>query len=493
MKGKTKIQLFDTDGNLVYEQEKTNLITNAYINLLKPDFPIDIWQDDRYKYNGLVNYTPIHKELFGGVLLFSNELQESELNIMPTKEEYKNFIGNAGGVFAGKSAYRGSLNEAESKELKDENGNSLGYKWVWDFSTSAANGKINTICLTSAEGGNAGLIKDIDDNVPSTIFAGYGDRLSTNPTFKIDYRGSHLLKTTTVGDFGIYLFSKSNTKHVFLRYKLDKNNSKIGYIFTEINIAISEGINLTDFISNIQDELITRDTKCINFVEYELLTDKINDIREFVYDNGNIYYMEPLATSANLTLNLYSINKDTYNLQDTKTYILDNIDFSNGKTYTTFLNGFLYITNSNSNNLYIYNTSDDTFTNIVLDKTNYIPIKFLDTIMLIQMWDVLQYDNVVYILDADNRLCYNTLTLDADLKTNTDRRLFNNIFGDSNIFKYPILNFGTSRLENINTLTNKQYITQNIFTPYFGSINVVDSFTKYPTNTLKITYELTNY
>ena len=45
--------------------------------------------------------------------------------------------------------------------------------------------------------------------------------------------------------------------------------------------------------------------------------------------------------------------------------------------------------------------------------------------MLIQMGCITEDTECIYI-DADNRL-YNTLTLDVDSKTNTDRRLFNNI------------------------------------------------------------------
>ena len=81
---------------VIYIWTRNKFLTNAYINLLKPIFN---WymQDDRYKY-GLKLHQFIKN--FRSIIVLKS-LQESELNIMPTKNI--EFYWKCGGVFAGKS------------------------------------------------------------------------------------------------------------------------------------------------------------------------------------------------------------------------------------------------------------------------------------------------------------------------------------------------------------------------------------------------------
>ena len=54
-------------------------------------------------------------------------------------------------------ARRGSFNEIESGKITDSEGKVIGFRYVWDFTTSQSNGQIACACLTSANGGKGYL------------------------------------------------------------------------------------------------------------------------------------------------------------------------------------------------------------------------------------------------------------------------------------------------------------------------------------------------
>ena len=208
MKGKAIIQLFDKDGKEVYKQEHDNIITNAYQKLFNPNFPMDIVGVYNFRLSSL---TPMYKKIFGGIMLFSDNIDANADNFMITKKQYYDFVGNAGSAYAGNSIYRGSFNETEST-IDTENKQVI---MVWDFPSNAANGKIKCIGLCPRFLGNSGLIKDVNDESYTSLICGYGSDFES-PTVEYEYctHGFHGQNYSTLG---YYLYSKDLNTNVYAR------------------------------------------------------------------------------------------------------------------------------------------------------------------------------------------------------------------------------------------------------------------------------------
>ena len=151
IKGTTKIQLFDAEtGELTDEIVKENMVTNAVPNILNPALQMVL--GDNVGLMNFLNYcSPIGKTLFGGILIFSEPLEENVDNIIPSVKDRNNIVGYAG-QFSSVTGnnMKGSYNSNESTELEN------GFTHVWDFSTDQANGDIAAVALTSAMGGDSG-------------------------------------------------------------------------------------------------------------------------------------------------------------------------------------------------------------------------------------------------------------------------------------------------------------------------------------------------
>lgn len=94
---------------------------------------------------------PICPKLIGGVLLYKDPIEEDVNNYYaPYTNELIGYSSN--NVNTTTDIYRGSMNQTESKAIN--NGN--GYKFVFDFGTSQANGLISSLGLTSFWGGREG-------------------------------------------------------------------------------------------------------------------------------------------------------------------------------------------------------------------------------------------------------------------------------------------------------------------------------------------------
>ena len=146
LKGKSIIELTDvkTHKKEVYEEE--NLVTNAVPDLLRLNpsglmFPI---QSTSTKFEEEI--FPIANKCYGGILLFEDKLEEDPAKyIVPSTNKIIGYASND--VNSTDSQMRGSANLNESTPLEN------GYKFVWDFSTSQANGRISSLALTHYRGG----------------------------------------------------------------------------------------------------------------------------------------------------------------------------------------------------------------------------------------------------------------------------------------------------------------------------------------------------
>lgn len=146
LKGTTKIELTNvkTGEKEVYQHD--NMITNAVNDVLtlNPEF---------FKSLGAPSTTlfPVVPNLIGGILLCEEPLEEDpEKYWVPSDNPLVGYSSSA--VNSTADTKRGSMNLTESGKTDD----GKGYRFVFDFTTSQANGTISALGLTSSTAGSKG-------------------------------------------------------------------------------------------------------------------------------------------------------------------------------------------------------------------------------------------------------------------------------------------------------------------------------------------------
>lgn len=153
LKGTMVLELTDEATGEVESIMEENMITNAVNNILGIN-PMGVFYAATGEYDDAVLWNesllPVCPNMIGGILLFSNALEEDADNIyqysanMPVAYASNNVNSTA-------NLARGSLNLTESKALEN------GYKFVWEFTPSQGNGTIAAIAPTSSFGGQNGF------------------------------------------------------------------------------------------------------------------------------------------------------------------------------------------------------------------------------------------------------------------------------------------------------------------------------------------------
>ena len=146
LKGHTRIELTNVETGEVEVHEDDNMVTNALSKLLGNYgwFANDIVYEvmDRKEDNASVI-----KRLTGGIMLFDKSIEENpEVINSPVGVSVVGCGSQT--AYNGENIMAGSYNQTESGWTEDG-----GYKHVWDFETSQANGDIACACLTTASGG----------------------------------------------------------------------------------------------------------------------------------------------------------------------------------------------------------------------------------------------------------------------------------------------------------------------------------------------------
>lgn len=137
LKGHAKIELKNEKTGKLDVIEHDNMITNGLNNILATATSMFSTEDLNSQ------YFPLNNKGMGGLLLFQNTLDESADNTLIPLEENNPLIGYASNdINSGTDTKRGSRNLTESIKLDN------GYKFVWDFTTSQANGQISALALT---------------------------------------------------------------------------------------------------------------------------------------------------------------------------------------------------------------------------------------------------------------------------------------------------------------------------------------------------------
>lgn len=481
LKGKAKIELFDKDGNRVYVQEKDNIITNAYLNLIKPNFIPDLGIGNTYRFN-LSSISPLVDKLFGGIMVFSEQRDANADNFMITKEDYANFVGSAGGAYSGNSIYRGSLNEAESGKQSDKE-----YKLVWDFPSNACNGKISNIGLCPRYLGNAGLIKDENDTATTSLIQNYGESMKQATKMYKNSYGVHHFHRQKVNNLGYYIYSKDTNTNVYA-----KLNSKV-ITFTEVTKTNKMGL-MEEFTDAYASSLFLENSNLYNItktitVDYSELS-TVQSPKFLQYYQGYIYFVNYTNTSGDITFNVYRINAETYEKDGEGTYHFFIGDLSGASLYCRYIDDKIYVT-SNKNTLYVCDLANSTFKGVDIPYNEsgiyFETIKFYDTVMVIQRDKHLNY-TPVFVLDSSYRLCSNKLYFES---SNSSYSPYGKINTNNECLNYPLGN--ASSLYYYSSEDGLVEYQNQILMPFVCSINNLDTFYKNNSNTMKVTYYLKEY
>lgn len=474
MKGKTKIEIFNENGKLKKVYEKENMITNLLNNLFSNNLPsfIDMYSD--YKLNRINNFTPIINNTIGGILLFDSHLVEDVEHIIPTAEDFSKFVGNAGGIFSGVSETRGTLNLNESTEIEN------GYRFVWDWKSGQAM-TINSLALTSKDGGDAGLYKT--DTTATTIMTGASSKLNINKGLNTKFgEGSSLFPYININNDGVLVHISEDLKNYICINTISNNSCMLNKFTLRDNISLSDNIEVitnTNKYSNL-DELsnITKYSQTIS------TSRRLMNARYMFADKDYIYSLySSISNNTELTINYIRINPSDFYVVEKDINITLNKSMSSSTIRPMIIkNDKIYMTDNTNNLLYIIDINTETIQEVIdipISGT-YIPVLFNEFIML-QHFNTgnVSLTKHCYILDSNNVLRYNNI-------------LYNSAgyYGFFPVFDYLPKPFFLSRCYHNNILST---INMNLLNIYFVSINNLDTTIEKGTqDTLKITYEITN-
>ena len=213
LKGTATIELTNADGSReIYKHD--NLVTNA---------PSDLCKSLRGDYatilKNMANGESYIQALFGGILLFSEALDDSKTKYdIPSGK----VVGYASqDAYAGLDVARGSFNEPESGVQDD----GKSYKFVWDFSTAQANGSIASLALCPNLMGKLGLSA-------SAVKSEAKDYRQTNSLSAPFDSGGHMLSSSS----GAQTQGVSNYNYILVAIEND-----IGYAINLDNIKAVSG------------------------------------------------------------------------------------------------------------------------------------------------------------------------------------------------------------------------------------------------------------
>lgn len=480
MKGQVKIQLFDKDGNLKEEVNKSNLITSAIESILNPPFEdfFECYNDIRINTNK--KYCPISKNLLGGIFLFNSVRTQTEDHILPTAEDFLSYIGSAGGTFTGTtSKIKGSLNLNETGAVEN------GYKYVWDFGTGSAF-RLESLSLTSLPAGNVGMDFDFEnDTSTGEIFGKYGVKLdgSNNNTIAVGANNNFLNNIRTSIDTDGFLCYVSNDFKEMVLGKYENNTYVLTkYIFRD-RININDDFNVSSYemtnYSNWEKDYIYTVAPSVASLQSNL------DL--IFWDDIYIYSVNPVYNSNNksLTINIVKIDADSMVLSEQKQIVLDWETSIAMNSYILCDGGDRLLINDKTNKkVYVintlYNRVDNTISYETKDNSYELYLcKFTDD--LIGLYRGYR-SNYMYLIDLQTMS--KTLTkLSSVSDTNLD---YYGIKSMRRLGNSPIFVSKSSSSKN-------DYLNLNLFEGFFASIFNLDvAINKTETDTLKISYTITN-
>ena len=223
LKGKTKVELFDAEtGKLVKSVEKHNEITSAYQRLINHLF-----------YSGNIatiartdSSNLFLKDVFGGIIMFDSDVPDGA--IVQDKTNH----------CTGMAFYNQSENNYDKVGSYNSKESSIDYDkktatFVYDFTTSQANGVVKSICLCSK---GITTINGINSNDISVNSSNYNPLIYSN--------NDMIFGSNT--DYG------KRTNNYYISYPVSNNNAKSKNNFPPLNNSYATMVVFLDTENSIR-------------------------------------------------------------------------------------------------------------------------------------------------------------------------------------------------------------------------------------------------
>lgn len=150
LKGIVTVETFDAKtGKLLEKVQDHNILTKAVASVMDGcPYGLDRETWTRTGKTAGQDWASVFETLLGGILVFPTTQTANADNWLPPMDETNYPVGYASMLGQDTSdAKTGTFNAVESRKITN------GYKWVYDFGTSQANGTWNCVGLTSNKGG----------------------------------------------------------------------------------------------------------------------------------------------------------------------------------------------------------------------------------------------------------------------------------------------------------------------------------------------------
>lgn len=460
MKGTAVIELTDVKTGEVVTYKEDNMITNAISDLLSKNI-----EAMHYTMNGSTsewktNVFPLCPNAIGGILLFSDALDE-DVNkyYAPSANPCVGYASND--VNSTADVMRGSLNLTESGKIN------RGYKFVWDFATSQANGTISAVALTHKFGG-VGF---------------YGDEYN-NSSKVWSIKNVSTTADNRIRTYYVYAVEVNFEENYFWSIGMNSSSEivirKIRKCFTSVGLNFSlmeEGDELLEEIKLKPTSFVHTSTN--NYSQYSMHDGK----------DGYWYgFMNGSNSSGNATMKWIKIKKSDFSFTE-GTWTFENARFSQSGysyyfdagpyiyRYSVMLNGYLYVMHYSKTGLYKINVNNPA-------DITWIPFGFTSSFSN----NTNSYQNgYIYMWTFGDWVC------GSDFRVNTNDevvKMTNNApfyTTTTPLFQYGpfLLSFGS-----YDSRSAKKNLW--LLTPYLATINNLStSVIKTADKTMKITYTIT--
>lgn len=423
LKGKVKVQMFDAiTGRETDRRVGHNIITNAahYLTNGSP-YGLDrrTWANTAATQE--TDWSQIFDKVFGGLLIFGSTITENAAHIFEPLANYPVGYGSMLGQDVSDSK-SGTFNGVESGSITG------GYRYVYDYGTSQANGVWQCLSLTSARGGY-GYIEGRNDG---TIFDSF-------------FRRSINVTGLYIGSTANYMYFISETYGTATLYRLKIPPFEVPLYVNAITGTYSED---GETKSAMETAFTVNDTD-------RIFIDNVNNV---------IYKLE--ISGQDLTVTRYNNEED---LTDTTVYSLTSISatiptYNRGRYDFCVRDGYLYMGNRGTKVLKVNLTNKaDTAEITVTEHTHaYSTI----AMSLMPTGDIYRFPEIIDENDTPHTI------------------------GGANVSGYAV-DFAVP-FNNWAVCCRGDYgYGGAIITPYLGSIKNITSVTKDASKTAKITYELT--
>ena len=357
LKGTTKIELTNVKTGEREVIEKDNLVTNAVPDLISLNPDGFLWDAN---YNFASNMLPICPNAIGGILLFENALEEDPAKYYaPDNNALVGYSSND--VNPSEDIRRGSLNQTESGKLEDGS----GYRFVFDFATSQANGTISGVGLTSKWGGASGYGSLQSSEKPVVLLSRKENAFTAASTF---FDGMLYKYVSIVG-------VSDDLKYGYYAFVAGQNFVEVGKIrlqLAEIPLVIANGAREGTLSESVSLETETfaslAEPGAYNFRRYNFMDDGDGHIWGFEHANG------ASGNSASpATLNYIKISKADFSFTegtmevDAKLYMLGQTSTAetpptsgDSYSYSIIHDGYLYCFNYAKTGIVKINLSNPT-------------------------------------------------------------------------------------------------------------------------------------